>query len=134
MSPTVIVVLVVVLLLMGIVVFPLVNKQQFIKLPDDQKVRILMKQAKKLVFFKNVSAGRTGTLYYVKNKRKIYRLPWELRGEHMHCTREHLFEKWDYPEEQPAFTEEEIRQITEELAKYNDKHTVKLLLNDEADK
>lgn len=133
MSPTIIAALVMILLLMGIVVFPLINKQQFNKLPDDQKVRILMKEAKKLIFFKNVSSGRTGTLYYVKNKRKIYTFPWELRDGQMVCSRKRLFENWDYPEEQPAFTEEEIRQVTEELNKYNEKQTVKLIWNDETD-
>ena len=88
-----------------------------------------MKEAKGLIYFKNVSNGRTGTLIYVKNKRKIYLYPWELVDGKMRCTRKDLFEKWDYPEEQPEFTKEETVQALEELEKYNKKYRVKIYLD-----
>ncbi|MBQ7203511.1 MAG: hypothetical protein IJS03_05810 [Eubacterium sp.] len=121
---------IVVLIILGIIVIPLFNKRQFQKMPYDQKVRILMKQAKKLVFFKNVSNGSTGTLYFVKNKRKILALPWVLKEGKMLCTKDNPFDFWDYPEEKPAFTLDEIKQAADELEKYNEKSIVKLYFKD----
>ncbi|MBQ9229352.1 MAG: hypothetical protein IJ168_11065 [Eubacterium sp.] len=121
-------------LLLGIVIVPVVNRRQFNKLPAEQKVRILMKEARSLSFFKNVSSGSSGTLYYIKNKRKIYAFPWKLKDGSMVCTRTSLFDRWDYPEEQPAFTEDEVRFVSEELHKYNEKNAVKLLIEYDVNK
>lgn len=85
-----------------------------------------MKQAKGLAYFKNVSSGSSGTLYFVKNKRKILELPWVLKNGSMLCTRDNPFEKWDYPEEQELLNEDELKQINEEIDKYNKKNTVKI--------
>lgn len=126
--PLIIVIAVIALFLLGIVIFPLINRRQFSKMPVDQQIRILMKQANKLIFFKNISNGSRGTLVYIKNKRKIYTYPWVLKDGKMLCTRETLYEKWDYPEEQPPFTEEEKAQAKEELERYNEKSIVKLYI------
>jgi len=129
MTPELILIIAVVIVILGIAVFPFINKRQFQKMPLEQQVRILMKQAKGLVYFKNISNGTTGKLIYIKNKRKIYTYPWVLTDGKMHCTRKDLFEKWDYPEEQPEFTEEEREQAISELAKYNEKSIVKLIID-----
>ena len=130
-KPLIIIMVVIALLLLGVIVFPLINRRQFNKMPFDQKIRILMKQANSLVFFKNVSSGTSGTLYYVKNKRKIYMYPWVLQEGKMLCTRQPLYDKWDYPEEQPLFSEEEVLQPVQELEKYNQKSAVKLYVKNE---
>ncbi|MBQ9516789.1 MAG: hypothetical protein IJR60_01765 [Eubacterium sp.] len=119
-----------VIILLGVIVLPLINKRQFRRMPYDQQIRILMKQAKKLVFFKNVSNGTTGTLFYVKNKRKILIYPWQLVDGKMLCTKKNPYTNWDYPEEQPAMTEDEIKQAVAELDKFNEKSLVKLYLQD----
>ena len=121
---------VIVLIVLGIIILPLINKRQFRKMPFDQQVRILMKQAKGLVYFKNVSHGSKGTLIYVKNKRKILIYPWVLADGKMLCTKENPFTVWDYPEEHPEMSADEIKQAVEELEKYNDKSLVKLYLQD----
>lgn len=131
MPPYVIIIIVVVLIL-GLLVFPFFNKLQFNRLPEEQKVRILIKQAKGLVYFKNVTNGQSGTLYFVKNKRKIYTFPWVLKEGSMLCTRDDLLKKWDYPEEHPEFTEEEITQVLSELENYNKKNIVKIYLDYDA--
>ena len=82
-----IIILVVVILVLGIIVFPLINRRQFINLEPNQQIRLIMKEAKGLVYFKNVSKGSTGVLFYVKNKRKILALPWVLDGGNMLCTK-----------------------------------------------
>ena len=99
-------------------------------MPFDQQIRILMKQAKGLVYFKNISNGRAGTLIYVKNKRKILTYPWVLKDGKMLCTKENPFTNWDYPEEHPQMSEDEIKQAVEELDKFNEKSFVKLYLQD----
>lgn len=124
----IIVIGVVVLILLGVIIFPLINKQQFKKMPVDQQIRILMKQADKLIYWKNISYGSKGSLIYIKNKRKIYVFNWILADGKMLCTNKNLFDKWDYPEEQPAFTQDEITQAYAELEKYNKKSPVKLYL------
>lgn len=129
MSPAIIIIIAVVILVLGIAVFPFINKKQLQKMPFEQQVRILMKQAKGLIFFKNISNGSSGTLIYIKNKRKIYTYPWILRDGRMLCTRKDLFKNWDYPEEKPEFTEEEKTQAIAELEKYNDKSLVKIYLD-----
>ncbi len=111
---------------LGLIVLPIVNRRSFRNLPPDQKVRILIKGAKSLAHFKNVSNGTTGILYFVKNKRKIISFPWTLQEGKMICKRPNPFEHWDYPEEQALLTEDELSQLKEELEKYNHKNTVKI--------
>lgn len=127
MTAAQIVIIVAVILVLGIIIFPLINRWQFRRLPPDQQVRIIMKQAKGLVYFKNVSKGSSGVLYYVKNKRKILAFPWVLSNGHMLCTRANPFERWDYPEEQLPLNEDELKQLSEELEKYNKKNPVKIV-------
>lgn len=79
-----------------------------------------------MAYFKNVSNGSTGILYFVKNRRKILAFPWKLVDGHMLCTRENPFERWDYPEEQAPLNEDELKLILEELEKYNKKNPVKI--------
>ncbi len=133
MSPAIIGAIIIIVLLLGTVIIPSVNRNQFNKLPFEQKVRLLMKEAKGLIYFKNVSFGSSGTLYYVKNKRRIYIFPWELVNGVMLCTRNDLFEHWDYPVENIAFTAEEKAQALEELENYNEKNKIKLIINYETD-
>ncbi len=116
--------------LLGAIILPLINKWQFRRMPYDQQIRILMKQAKKLVFFKNISNGSSGSLVYIKNKRKILVYPWKLIDGKMLCTKKNPYTNWDYPEEHPAMTDDEIKQAVEELEKFNEKSLVKLYLQD----
>ena len=125
----IIIICVAAVVLLGLIIIPLFNRAQFNKLPKDQKIRILMKQANKLTYFKNLSDGTTGNLVYIKNKRKIYVYPWELKDGKMVCTREDLFKNWDYPEELPEFTEDEIKLALDELENYNKKNRIKLVVN-----
>lgn len=127
MTASQIIIIVAVVLVLGIIIFPLINRQQFRNLPFDQQVRILMKEAKGLAYFKNVSKGSSGILYYVKNKRKILAFPWVLSDGKMLCTRDNPFEHWDYPEEQEPLNEDELKQLKEELEKYNKKNPVKIV-------
>lgn len=130
MSPAVIAVIVVIgVLLLGIIVFPLISRYQFRKMTFDQQIRILMKQARGLIYFKNISYGNKGTLIYIKNKRKILAYPWVLVDGKMLCTKENPFENWDYPEEKPALSEDEKIQAIEELEKFNSKNIVKIYFN-----
>ncbi|MGN1123604.1 MAG: hypothetical protein ACI4RR_04615 [Eubacterium sp.] len=126
MTGTQILIAVAVVLALGIIVFPLINRRQFRNLPFEQQVRILMKEANGLIYFKNVSRGSRGILYYVKNKRKILAFPWILDNGKMLCTRKNPFEHWDYPEEQQPLNEDELNQLIEELEKYNKKNPVKI--------
>ena len=121
---------VVAVIILGIIILPLINKWQFRRMPFDQQIRILMKQAKGLAYFKNISNGSTGTLFYVKNKRKILTYPWVLADGKMLCTKKNPFDCWDYPEEHPEMTPDEKIQAIEELEKFNDKSIVKLYLQD----
>lgn len=116
-----------VILVLGIVIFPLINRRSFRNLPPDQQIRILMKEAKGLAYFKNVSKGSTGTLYYVKNKRKILAFPWVIVDGKMVVTRKNPFERWDYPEEKEPLNENELKQLMEEIEKFNKKNPVKIL-------
>lgn len=116
-----------VILVLGIVIFPLINRRSFRNLPPDQQIRILMKEAKGLAYFKNVSKGSTGTLYYVKNKRKILAFPWVIVDGKMVVTRKNPFERWDYPEEKEPLNESELKQLMEEIEKFNKKNPVKIL-------
>ena len=117
-------------ILLGFIILPFINKWQFRRMTFDQQIRILMKQAKGLVYFKNISNGSKGTLIYIKNKRKILTYPWVLADGKMLCTKKDPFTVWDYPEEHPAMTADEIKQAVEELEKYNEKSIVKLYLQD----
>lgn len=119
-----------VLVVLGIFVFPIINKRQLKKMPFDQQIRILMKQANKLIYFKNITDGTKGNLIYIKNKRKILVYPWVLIDGKMLCTKANPFDHWDYPEELPKFTEDEIIQAIDELEKYNKNKPVKLYLQE----
>lgn len=116
-----------IILILGIAVIPLINRRSFRNMPFDQQVRILMKEAKGLIYFKNISKGSSGILYYVKNKRKILAFPWVIKDGSMLCTRKNPFDHWDYPEEQQPLNEDEITQLMTELEKFNKKNPVKLI-------
>ena len=122
-----IIIIVVVLIVLGVIVFPLINRRSFRNLPPDQQIRILMKEAKGLAYFKNVSKGSTGILYFVKNKRKILVFPWVLSDGKMLCTRKDPFERWDYPEEKELINEDELKQLSEALENFNRKNPVKIV-------
>jgi len=128
MSPFVIALIVIGVILLGGVVLPLISRQQFKRLPFDQQIRILMKQARGLIYFKNISYGKKGTLIYIKNKRKILTFPWVLMDGKMLCTKDNPFDNWDYPEDKPALTDDEKKQALEELEKFNNKSIVKLYI------
>ena len=119
------------MLLLGVVILPLFNRRQFNKLPVDQQVLAIMKQANKLIFWKNISNGTTGNLFFVKNKRKILVFPWLLdETGRMVITKENPFDNWDYPEEKAPLNTDEIKQAREELYKYSEKSLVKIAFND----
>lgn len=120
-----------IVLLLGIVIIPIINRITFKKLPPEQKVRAIMKQAKGLVYFKNETRGSRGALYYVKNKRKILVFPWALDNGKMVCVRKNPFEHWDYPEEKELLNENELEQLKDELEKYNSKSPVKIVFINE---
>ena len=48
----IIIIIIAVVVLLGAVVLPLFNRQQFRRLPYDQQILAIMKQANKLVFWK----------------------------------------------------------------------------------
>lgn len=118
------------LILLGIFVIPVFNRHSFDRLPFEQQVRVLMKQAKGLNYFKNVSYGTKGTLTYVKNKRKILMFHWVLIDGKMLCTDNNPLSNWDYPEEKPSLTDDEVRLVHSQLDLYNKKQTVKFYLQD----
>lgn len=126
----IIIIALIVIVFLGVLIIPSINKRQFKKMPFDQQIRILMKEANKLIYFKNISDGSKGNLIYIKNKRKILVYPWVLIDGKMLCTKENPFEHWDYPEEKPILTDDEIKQAIEELDKYNKNKPVKLYLQD----
>lgn len=126
-----IIIIVAVVILLGVIVLPLFNRQQFRRLPYDQQILAIMKQANKLVFWKNISHGRAGSLFFVKNKRKILVYPWVINENgQMLITKENPFDKWDYPEEHEPLSADEIKQAREELYAYADKSAVKIVFND----
>ena len=122
-------IIIAVILLLGIIVIPVINRRSFRNLPPDQQIRVLMKEAKGLAYFKNVSKGTTGVLYYVKNKRKILVFPWVLSDGKMLCTRKNPFDCWDYPEQREKISETELEQLADELQKYNKKNPVKIIFD-----
>ena len=131
MKPYQIIIIVAVVILLGVIVLPLFNRQQFRRLPYDQQILAIMKQANKLVFWKNISHGRAGSLFFVKNKRKILVYPWVINENgQMLITKENPFDKWDYPEEHEPLISDEIKQAREELYAYADKSAVKIVFND----
>lgn len=131
MQPYQIIILIAVILILGIIVLPLFNRWQFKRLPVDQQVLAIMKQANKLVFWKNISNGRTGNLFFVKNKRKILVYPWVLdENGRMVIVKKNPFDNWNYPEEKPPLDEAEVKQAREELYKYSEKSVVKIVFND----
>ena len=126
-----IILIIVLLIILGVIVLPLFNRRQFKKLPVDQQVLAIMKQAKTLIFWKNVSNGRTGNLFYVKNKRKILVYPWSIDEQgRMVILKKNPFDNWNYPEEKAPLNEDEIKQAREELYKYSKKSLVKIVFND----
>lgn len=130
-KPYQIIIIVAVVILLGVIVLPLFNRQQFRRLPYDQQILAIMKQANKLVFWKNISHGRAGSLFFVKNKRKILVYPWVINENgQMLITKENPFDKWDYPEEHEPLSADEIKQAREELYAYADKSAVKIVFND----
>ena len=128
MSPSQIIIIFFILLAFGIIIFPLINRKQFKNLSWEQKICMLMKEANSLAYLKNVSQGSKGSLYYVKNKRKILELNWILIDGKMICTKENPTEKWDYPEEQEPLTDEEKAQFFEALNEYNRKSAIKFVI------
>lgn len=131
MKPYQIIIIVAVVILLGVIVLPLFNRQQFRRLPYDQQILAIIKQANKLVFWKNISHGRAGSLFFVKNKRKILVYPWVINENgQMLITKENPFDKWDYPEEHEPLSADEIKQAREELYAYADKSAVKIVFND----
>lgn len=131
MKPYQIIIIVAVVILLGVIVLPLFNRQQFRRLPYDQQILAIMKQANKLVFWKNISHGRAGSLFFVKNKRKILVYPWVINENgQMLITKENPFDKWDYPEGHEPLSADEIKQAREELYAYADKSAVKIVFND----
>lgn len=133
MTPTQIILILAAVLLLGIVILPLFNRSQLKKMPIDQQILIIMKQAKGLTYFKNLSDGRSGNLIFVKNKRKILVYPWVLRDGVMVITKENPFDRWDYPEEREPLNADEIRQARKELAQYSRKSPVRIVWNDKAE-
>lgn len=133
MTPVQIILLIAAILLLGIVVLPAMNRSQLKKMPVDQQILIIMKQAKGLVFFKNISDGRTGNLVFVKNKRKILVYPWVLRDGVMQITKKNPFDRWDYPEEREPLNADEVLQARRELKKYSEKSAVRIVWNDETE-
>ncbi len=123
-----------VLLVLGIIVFPLINRKQFRNLPYDQQIRVLMKEANSLAYFKNISKGSSGTLYFVKNKRKILFLNWTLSNGEMHCTKQNPLLKWDYPENNPLLTDDERKLVEAEIESYNKKNPVKFIYDEVSNK
>lgn len=131
MEPYQIVIIIVVIIALGVAVLPAFNRWQFKRLPYDQQVLTIMRQAKGLIYWKNISHGRTGSLFYVKNKRKILVYPWVIdENGRMVIQKENPFDCWDYPAEHPPLNEDEIKQAREELKKYSRKSAVKFVVND----
>lgn len=126
MSAAQIAVIAAVIVVLGVIVFPLINRRLLRNLPPDQQVRIIMKEARGLAYFKNISNGSSGTLVFVKNKRKILLFNWVLRDGKMLCTDKKPFERWDYPEEKPPLNEDELELVKSELEKYNKKNPIKI--------
>lgn len=129
----IVLIVVAVLIVLGVAVIPAINKRQLKKMPIDQQIRILMQQANKLVYWKNISEGTKGTLVYIKNKRKILTFPWILVDGAMCCTRKNPFKNWDYPEEHEPLNPDEIAQLKEEIEKYNKKTPVKILFENDGE-
>lgn len=131
MEPYKIVLIIAAVIVLGTVVLPLFNRWQFKRLAPEHQVLAIMKQAKGLVFWKNISNGRSGNLFFVKNKRKILVYPWVIdKNGRIVITKKNPFDFWDYPEERPALNEDEIKQAREELYKYSKKSAVKIVFND----
>lgn len=125
------VIVIVVLVVAGVVILPLFNRMQFKKLPPQQQVLAIMKSANSLVYWKNVSSGTKGNLFYVKNKRKILIYPWALdENGHMRILKANPFDRWDYPEERESLNEDEVKQAVREMKKYSEKSHIKIVFND----
>ena len=66
-----IIILVCCAVLLGVFILPAVNRFQFRRMPYDQQVLAIMKQAKGLVYFKNVSHGRSGSLGQLLGRQRL---------------------------------------------------------------
>ena len=102
-------------------------------MPADQQILLIMKQAKGLHYIRNVSGGKQGFLYYVKNKRKILVYPWVRRGRVRVITKKDPFDRWDYPEEQAPLTREERGQARQVLADYARRSNQRIVWNDKTE-
>lgn len=119
-----------VVLLLGLVLLPAFNRRQVRRMPQDQQILLIMKQAKGLHYIRNVSGGKQGFLYYVKNKRKILVYPWVRRGRARVITKKDPFNRWDYPEEQITLTPQEREQARQALADYARRSNQRIVWND----
>lgn len=119
-----------VVLLLGLVLLPAFNRRQVRRMPQDQQILLIMKQAKGLHYIRNVSGGKQGFLYYVKNKRKILVYPWVRRGRARVITKKDPFDRWDYPEEQITLTPQEREQARQALADYARRSNQRIVWND----
>lgn len=70
MKPIYIVIIAAVVLLLGIIVFPLINRRQFRNLPPDQQIRIIMKEAKGLAYLKMYLRAAAVFSFMLKTKEK----------------------------------------------------------------
>lgn len=120
-------------LLLGLVLLPAFNRWQVRRMPADQQILLIMKQAKGLHYIRNVSGGKQGILYYVKNKRKILVYPWVRRGRVRVITKKDPFDRWDYPEEQTPLTREERAQARQVLADYARRSNQRIVWNDKTE-
>lgn len=120
-------------LFLGLVLLPAFNRWQVRRMPADQKILLIMKQAKGLHYIRNVSGGKQGFLYYVKNKRKILVYPWVRRGRVRVITKKDPFDRWDYPEEQAPLTREERAQARQVLADYARRSNQRIVWNDKTE-
>lgn len=120
-------------LLLGLVLLPAFNRWQVRRMPADQQILLIMKQAKGLHYIRNVSSGKQGFLYYVKNKRKILVYPWVRRGRVRVITKKDPFDRWDYPEEQAPLTREERMQARQVLADYARRSNQRIVWNDKTE-
>ena len=108
-------------LLLGLVLLPAFNRWQVRRMPAD------------LHYIRNVSGGKQGFLYYVKNKRKILVYPWVRRGRVRVITKKDPFDRWDYPEEQAPLTREERMQARQVLADYARRSNQRIVWNDKTE-
>ena len=120
-------------LLFGLVLLPAFNRWQVRRMPPDQQILLIMKQAKGAALHSQCIRRQTGLLYYVKNKRKILVYPWVRRGRVRVVTKKDPFDRWDYPEEQAPLTREERMQARQVLADYARRSNQRIVWNDKTE-